>query len=103
MLVLRRSWISLLGLVVLLGTGVAYLNANPRVLDFLPQEAQAARRALSGLLIHGNTMAVDEFATQQSDDFHRLLRQAGYEKWTDSVETLLFGNFIEKFDYEDVS
>lgn len=98
--ILYRRWIPTLTMALLLGSGVAYLNSNPTVLNQLPQDAEPVRRALSGLLLMQKKTGADDFATQQSDEFHRLLREAGYKKWTEDGLTLFFGYLIRKFDYE---
>jgi hypothetical protein len=95
-----RKWVLLAGTAVVLGTAVAYLNLNPQILDGLPKEADTARRALSGLIFREDRAGPDEFATGQSDEFHRLLREAGYKKWTEDAASLFVGYPIRKFDYE---
>jgi hypothetical protein len=95
-----RKWVLLAGTAVVLGTAVAYLNLSPQILDGLPKEAETVRRALSGLIFREDRAGPDEFATGQSDEFHRLLREAGYKKWTEDAASLFVGYPIGKFDYE---
>lgn len=101
--ILYQRWIPLAGLMVLLGGGLGYLNANPAILDLLPKDADKVRRALSGLLLNNAVAGTDSFQTGQSDEFHRLLRDAGQQKWSRDVSSILVGNVIRKFDYESSS
>jgi hypothetical protein len=82
----RRWWYCLLALVV--GAGIiSTLNLNPHLLDKLPD---SIARSLSGFIIKPEVTDV-QAGTVGSDEWHSSLRKEGYDRWTQSPLTFLFG------------
>lgn len=83
-----RKWIILLlAASAIIGT-VIFVNVAPRALEQLPDTAQ---RSLSGMIFTQRDILVVQKDTSGSDEWHSMLREEGYRRWSDSMLTVLFG------------
>jgi hypothetical protein len=73
---------------------VMAINARPAMLDAFPFRVQ---RAFSILLLDKGE-ASQYGRTEGSDEWHADLRVLGYERWTQSFSTFLFGTGIRPYD-----
>lgn len=85
----------ILTLVGLLGICLlTVLNVMPESIENLPR---AAQRSLSGLVFTDDGLAIKQ-ATSDSDAFHARLRQAGFERWSHDLSSILVGHGVRPFD-----
>lgn len=94
--VVRRKfgWIATFSALIL--SAIVFLNQKPETLYSLPENAQ---RALSILIRESSTRWIDQHdAVRLSNEWHHRLMVLGFERWTDSPLTVLFGNRVEPFD-----
>ena len=85
------AFVSALGLSLML-----LLNQKPDLLYTLPLTAQ---RALSFLITETSTKWVDwHIYNVGSDYWHRYLGELGWQRWTQSPVTVLFGNRVAAYD-----
>lgn len=94
--VLRRrfGWFALIGAVVV--TLIIIINRHPDSLYRLPE---SARRSLSILVSESSTRWLDWHDMNRiSNMWHQRLGHLGFERWTASPLTFLFGNRVEPFD-----
>ena len=73
---------------------VGFLNSDPFMIESLPPKVQ---RTLSGLVFTTDQLSAQK-DVGQSDLFHERLRQAGYDRWTESLGSMLVGHGIKPFD-----
>jgi hypothetical protein len=82
-----RRWLFCL-LALALGIAVVVtVNLEPRLLDSLPESVE---RSFSGLVFRQQNDAAP-LDTEGSNEWHSSLRQEGYDRWTQSPLTFLFG------------
>jgi hypothetical protein len=83
-----RRWY--LFLFALLAGGGVFLavNLNPHLIDKLPENVA---RSLSGIIIFKQEATETQVAAESSNEWHSALREEGYERWTQSPLTYLFG------------
>jgi len=108
-LMLILFWFFLYRLWFLLFTGsamfiaiVIILNVSPQSINAFPESTQ---RALSILILKDNATDI-QATTLASDEFHRRLREAGFERWTESIGSFFFGHGVRPFDeagWEDLN
>ena len=94
--VLRRrfGWFALMGAVV-----VAFIIILNRYPDSLYRLPESARRSLSILVSESSTRWLDWHDMNRiSNMWHQRLGQLGFERWTETPLTFLFGNRVEPFD-----
>jgi hypothetical protein len=82
----RRWWLCVVA--VLFGSGIiAAVNVDPHLLDSMPENVA---RSFSGFILKPDVTPVQE-GTEGSNEWHSSLRQEGYERWTETPLTFLFG------------
>jgi hypothetical protein len=82
----RHWWLCFLAVVIGAGT-VTTLNLDPQLLDLLPNNVQ---RSFAGIVIKPES-AAPVLDTESSNEWHSSLREEGYERWTQTPLTFLFG------------
>jgi hypothetical protein len=89
-----RKW----KLLAVLGAGVVvlltFLNLFPSVLYALDNRSQ---RALSILILDSRSTDV-YYQVEGSDVWHQRLQEIGFERWTSSIRTIVFGTGIRPWD-----
>ncbi|MEP6820923.1 MAG: hypothetical protein ABI946_01090 [Chthoniobacterales bacterium] len=91
---LYRKVVPILLLLALIVSVVAILNLDPAFLNRLPEGAQ---RSLSVVLVD-KTQAAGYSGTSASDLWHADLRELGFQNWTRSWHSFIFGTGIRPFD-----
>jgi hypothetical protein len=90
----HRRFIVLSILSIAVGVIIVALNMNPHIINDLPTQAQ---RALSVLAPGNNNLRV--LATiEGSNEWHAYLFKTGWQRWSESVATLLVGNRVHPYD-----
>lgn len=79
---------------------IATINVEPRVLKHLPYSAQ---RGLSGFILDKKTSELYGITFSRenhvgSNEFHQMLHQHGYERWTMNTFTVFFGYGLRPYD-----
>jgi hypothetical protein len=94
----RRFFLLFLSFSVCLGI-FSFVNVFPQSIEKLPPEAE---RALSGLIVKKKVMVQD---TAGSNWWHNSMHQEGFDRWTESAKTVLFGYGIRSTPdlYQQVS
>jgi hypothetical protein len=90
----RFGWVAIFGTIVLML--IIVLNRYPDSLYRLPE---TARRSLSILVSESSTRWLDWHDMNRiSNLWHQRLGNLGFERWTSTPVTFLFGNRVEPFD-----
>jgi len=75
---------------------VMVLNQRPDIIYLFPEQAQ---RTLSILVAESSTSWLDSHtAVKLSNEWHQRLSSLGFERWSESVLTMVIGNRIEPYD-----
>jgi hypothetical protein len=91
---ISRKVVPLIGSTIAILAVIVLLNLRPHVLDPLPF---AVQRSASILLLDKSLSARYGLA-ESSDEWHERLRELGFQKWTRSWNTFLFGTGIRPYD-----
>jgi hypothetical protein len=82
----RRWWLCLPA--ILTGGGIILaVNIDPHLIDKLPADVT---RSLSGIIFKPEATDI-QLGAEGSNEWHTALRQEGYQRWTQSPLTFLFG------------
>jgi hypothetical protein len=91
---LYRRFIWIILITTLLAAFVLLLNIQKSIIYVFPEPMQ---RSLSVLVFEKGSVDAHE-GTELSDKWHGMLQKAGYERWTESVGSILFGHGLRPFD-----
>ncbi|MEM9446246.1 MAG: hypothetical protein AAGA18_12950 [Verrucomicrobiota bacterium] len=76
------------------GSALVYINLDPYSIEALPDKMQ---RAVSAFVVTEDNLSIKR-GISQSDEFHKRLREEGWERATENFASILFGHGIRPFD-----
>ncbi len=91
---LYRKIVPIVLSILVAATVLSTLNLNPSLLNGLPESVQRS----ASVLLFDKGVANSYGRTATSDIWHRELREIGFNNWTRSWNTFLFGTGIRPFD-----